>query len=293
MTAKLSLLLAYPYFDDDNHRLLKSVPRDWFRLIVDSGAFSAWNSGKPIKLDDYCRFLDSLENLRPFHAVQLDVVGDGEATARNYEIMKERGYDVMPVFTRGDTATRLDDYYATTDYIMVGGIVAKEKNQNYVKWFCEQNKGRKAHWLGFVNIPFIKVYKPESVDSSAWFSGSVYGTMSLYRGKGELVQLARADLAKAPSPETRALFRGVGIEPGQFCHLAKDVTWSRPWGYDGRRWDKPAPGMVQFVSTLSHIRRSIEVEKRLGTKVYLACSNAKVNEMLFRAYEYLGERHLL
>ena len=141
--AKLNVLVAYPYFSQSTREVLEANAGT-YRLIVDSGAFTAWNTGKEIKLDDYCAFLDTIAHLRPFHAVQLDVFGDPEASQRNYETMVSRGYDVMPVFTRGESPEQLEHLYTLTDYIMFGGIVIGGKNRNYIKWFVNANKGRKA-----------------------------------------------------------------------------------------------------------------------------------------------------
>lgn len=175
----LNVLVAFPYWGALVTEQLKTLDRSEYRLIVDSGAFSAWNRGAKIELDDYCRFLDSISQFRPFYAVQLDVFGDPEASFRNLMVMRERGYDVMPVHTRGDSVEMLNRYYEMTDYIMFGGIVVGSENRGYVKWWLQQNQGRKAHWLGFVDVPFIKVYRPESADSTSWMTANIYGLLRL------------------------------------------------------------------------------------------------------------------
>lgn len=293
MTKKLNLLLAYPYFDQANIDLLKNTNTNKYRLIVDSGAFTAWNTGKKIELDDYCRFLDKIEFLRPFNAVQLDVFGNPDETFKNLIKMKSRGYEVMPVFTRGDSLERLEEMYEFTDYIMFGGIVIGGSNKNYVKWFLNKNKNRKAHWLGFVNIPFIKMYKPESVDSSSWTGAARFGNMGLYYGNGLIKTLSKKDFAKKPSIDVLKNARKIGIEMDQLSKLGFEETWTKPWYFDGKDWSKPKPGMAQFVSTLSHLKRSIEVEKNLGTKVYLAGNHDRINKTLLWAQEYLASRGII
>lgn len=228
------------------------------RLIVDSGAFTAWNTGRTILLDDYCRFLDSIEDLRPFYAVQLDVFGQPDQTYKNFLIMKERGYDVMPVFTRGDTLERLEEFYSKTDYIMFGGIVTGGKNREYVKWFLSQNKGRKCHWLGFVDMPFIKAKKPESVDSSSWASAARYGTLKLYKGYGQFRSCHRSDFAKPPTKEIRELLTLHGVSQKEMALMSQEKNW------------RGLNSMSQQVNARAAILHSVEVEKHIGTKVYLA-----------------------
>ena len=102
---KLYILIAYPYFNNRMYSYLLERRKKYndFELIIDSGAFTAWNTGINISLDNYCKFLDSISSLEPFHAVQLDVVGNPDETYKNYLNMRDRGYDVMPVFTRGSS----------------------------------------------------------------------------------------------------------------------------------------------------------------------------------------------
>jgi len=90
---KINILIAYPYFSKAVIKKLREMERCEYRLIVDSGAFTAWNTGKKIELDDYCKFLDSISEFAPYRAVQLDVLGDPEKSWVNYKIMKERGQD--------------------------------------------------------------------------------------------------------------------------------------------------------------------------------------------------------
>lgn len=290
---KLNLLVAYPYLNTKaNIELISRQRRSDFNLIVDSGAFTAWNTGKVIRLDDYCRFLDSIAHLQPFHAVQLDVFGDPEASYANLQIMLKRGYKVMPVFTRGDSLERLEEYYTLTDYIMFGGIVIGGKNQNYVKWFLERNKGRKCHWLGFVNLPFIKKYRPESVDSSSWSGSARFGGLHLHMGAGHMKRFDKQDFTKKPTDDLLIAASRIGIKYEELKLLSSDVCWSRAWSYYGDRWNEPIRGMAQFISTMAHIMRGYDIEKRLGTKVYLAGAGEIQNKTIFTALALLKERKI-
>ena len=257
---KINILIAYPYFSKAVIKKLREMERCEYRLIVDSGAFTAWNTGKKIELDDYCKFLDSISEFAPYRAVQLDVFGDPEKSWVNYKIMKERGYETMPVFTRGESLETLELMYNETDYIMLGGVVVREKNKNYVKWFLNRNNGRKCHWLGFVNMPFIKHYKPESVDSSAWKSAVRFGKLSLYKGNGEITIINKHVFKKKPDTVTANRFEKLGLNPDNIRKISENGSWV----------DK---GYAHQVSTISHLYRSFEVEKKLGTKIYLATAS--------------------
>lgn len=181
---KLNILIAYPYFSETNIRILEEAGREIpIRLIIDSGAFTAWNTGREITLSGYCEFLDRvlprLSHLE-LEYVQLDVFNEPERTYDQLHQMLRSGYTPMPVFTRGDTLERLDEYYSLHDYLMFGGITIGGKNQNYVKWFMENNHNRKVHWLGFTRQDFLYVYRPTSCDSSSIASEHRFGNIAIF-----------------------------------------------------------------------------------------------------------------
>ena len=110
-SVKLNILVAFPYFSQNIYKFLMDKDPSTFRLIVDSGAFTAWNTGKHISMEDYCKFLKTIPSHWEYKAVQLDVYGNPEQTYTNYLRMLDAGYkDVMPVFTRGDTVERLKNF---------------------------------------------------------------------------------------------------------------------------------------------------------------------------------------
>ena len=80
---RLNILVAYPYM---NPQVIESLRRcgSWLRFTLDSGAFTAWKAGKPIELDDYCRFLEQLP-IKPWRYFTLDVIGNPDGTLKNYE----------------------------------------------------------------------------------------------------------------------------------------------------------------------------------------------------------------
>ena len=284
----INILVAYPYFKEPIYNYLLTLDHSKYSLIVDSGAFTAWNTGKIIKLDEYCKFLDSIEKLKPFHAVQLDVFGNPEESWKNFLTMKSRGYDVMPVFTRGENLVMLENMYKETEYIMFGGVVTGRSNKNYVKWFQERNGSRKVHWLGFVNMDFIKKYKPTSVDSSSWCGAARFGNLFLYEKYGDMKTFKKNDFIKSPSKEIITLASNIGVTFSELKYLGYKAAWS------GQRATVPTPtdvkGTAHFMTTLTHVLRMIEVEKHFGTKIYLACGGVQQIQLIHTALKFLKSR---
>lgn len=277
----LNLLVAYPYWTDRIAALLREIPH---RLIVDSGAWTAFNSGKEITLDGYCRFLDGLKG--DFHAVQLDVFGQPEASWRNFLTMRERGYDVMPVFTRGDTLERLEEMYSLTDYVMFGGVVQGGGNKGYLKWIMERNRGRKIHWLGFTQIDFLKHYRPTSVDSSSWVPGR-FGACAYYTGSGDL-KTFRKSRDKPPREFFEACVRS-GAEPWMPWAMAKNVAWTNSAKGGTETTPDNPKGMVSLLSAMAHLHRAKDIERVLGTRVYFAVPTYDLLELLIHAARLRGD----
>lgn len=60
---KANILVAFPYFSKQIQKTLDNTDPNDFRLIIDSGAFTAWNLNKEISFDDYCTFLKIYLNI--------------------------------------------------------------------------------------------------------------------------------------------------------------------------------------------------------------------------------------
>jgi hypothetical protein len=293
-THRLNILVAYPYFDKDMEKVLSKVPHDEYRLIVDSGAFSAWNSGHEIKLDDYCEFLRRIEGkFAPFRAVQLDVYGNPQATMVQYREMRDRGLDVMPVFTRGDTPEALDYFCSTADYLMFGGIATgRDNNRNYVKWFMEmlrkEHPGKQVHRLGFTDMDFVKVFRPASLDNSSHTIGMRFGHFHLYKGGGVLAVYGRKDFARRPDPTLVGLMEKMGFGFEEMRKLAQAEAWvGHTWQFSDLR------GFMCLAGMVAHVYRAYEVERRLGTKIYLACAKEYQIRMVFEARRWLIQKGII
>lgn len=267
---KLNLLVAYPYLKGG---IVKSITeaQDDIRLVVDSGAFTAWKAGKPIELDDYCRFLDGLP-VKPWRYFTLDVIGDPHGTMRNYETMLKRGYTPVPIFTRGEDPSVIDDLYKTSDVVGVGGLVGTQGNTGFVNGIMEKIAGRKVHLLGFTRMDFLRAYRPYMCDASSWESGARFASLPLYMGEGRTQVVKKADFAKPPSPEIMAIIRRYGIDP---YSLRKSASWTG--GYSQSRRLCAASGVAM----------SLDVERNLGTLFFLAVAAHCGLTLLIDGYRYL------
>lgn len=236
------------------------------RLLVDSGAFTAWKAGKTIKVDDYCNFLEKLP-VTPFKYFALDVVGNPKETLKNYETMLARGFKPIPIFTRGEDPSVLEDYYKTSDIVGVGGLVGTLRNKGFVKGIMKIVGKRKVHLLGFTSLPFLKLFKPYMVDSSSWESSGRYGNAPLYLGRGLPIVMLTKDTVTPMLRDIRVLH---AIEK---CNLKpNDFLTKSHWNGGKSITRRLAARSMRFFSE--------DVFTNLGVNMFLAAAGPLAVELL-------------
>lgn len=277
-TPRLNLLVAYPYCKPGVFEVLKNQTLP-YRFLLDSGAFTAHNAGKVITLDDYCRFIEAMP-IKPWRYFQLDVVGDPEKTARNYEKMLERGFTPVPVFTHNESLSRLDELYETSDLVALGGLVGNKNRKAIVRRVMNHAKGRKIHLLGFTNEQYLKFYKPYMCDSSSLAATEMYGRLAIYCGRGEMIGLNKSDFISRPKREILEILTRWGFDPKL---LAKKENWVN---YN----DMNRESLHQEISFYSWVLKSVDYEKNLKTKLFLSVAHPGQVMVLFRNFKRILER---
>ena len=294
---KLNILVAFPYFSNGIRKELEKQDPERFRLIVDSGAFSAHNSGHEIKLDDYCDFITGLQPSFPdMEYVQLDVVFDEQGTKDNYQEMLRRGFDPCPVFTRGASQDYFKELLALDKYIFVGGVQRGKGAPNFAKWVLENSGGykeHKVHLLAFVRPDFINHYKPYSVDASSWTSAARYGQL-LYYTKGRLKSMHKKDFAKMPKQAFLDSCKELKIPFNVVKKLRLNGSWksTTKFVYDEDP-NTPSETLGLFINTLNYIYYSIKAQNEVGTKIYMAVGDSSQLRLMFQCYDFLKERGVI
>lgn len=250
----LNILVAYPYMKPDVIRILYEN-QDKIRFLLDSGAFTAWKAGKPIALDDYCRFIESLP-FKPWRYFTLDVIGNPEKSFENYQIMLKRGFNPIPIFTRGEDIKMINEYYKTSDVVGIGGLVGTKGNKGFVKGIMKVVGDRKVHWLGFTDKNFVKHYRPYSCDSSSLTMAVRFATFKLFNIKnGQWIKLGKKDFMSKPKKEIVEIISGYGFSVDDF---AKSKNWHEPIG------------LGEQISFSSHVRASLYYFKKANVFYFLA-----------------------
>jgi hypothetical protein len=164
-----ALLVSYYYLEPFLKNQHRYRYRDW---VMDSGAFSAENSGKKISLQKYIDCcLDLLAKDPTLTEVfALDVIGDAEASLKNCEEMWRQGVPAIPTFHQKEPEEFLTQMAKDYPKIALGGG-ALERGDFKLAWL-EQCFARvwpkKIHGFGMSSEAIIFGLPFHSVDATNW-----------------------------------------------------------------------------------------------------------------------------
>lgn len=156
-------------------------------VIIDSGAFSVWNKGGSIDIDDYLNFCKTLPKNWTF--INLDVIPKTGSSAKEIEKCCEEGYEnylylkqhlvnVMPVYHYGDDIKWLHKFIESSDYI--GISPANDTHENVKREFLKEvfsitRDKVKTHGLGYSSLEGCKMFPFYSIDSISYKSFNING----------------------------------------------------------------------------------------------------------------------
>lgn len=144
--------------------------------MLDSGAFTAHTQGTDVDIDEYIAFVKQYDHLFTGGIITLDVIGDGEASYRNWHYMRKAGIDAFPVYHLKTDEKWLEKYLKETDRIGLGVLPAGSTKAKMLaldylwkKYLLDGDNKFKAriHGLGLTALSMITRYPWDSIDSSA------------------------------------------------------------------------------------------------------------------------------
>lgn len=179
------------------------------KIFLDSGAFSAWNKGSEIKLEEYCEFvyynMDIIyKDGNTFMIAGLDSIGDPLKTYQNLKLMESYGIYTIPCFHLGEDERYLQYYLENYEYISIGGMVGTPAKQ-LIPWlnriwgqYLLNSNGEpkvKIHAFGITSFDIMWMYPWYSVDSSTWIQAASFG-MIMTAEYGNISVSAKSPSAK-------------------------------------------------------------------------------------------------
>jgi hypothetical protein len=204
-----------------------SYPR---QIMLDSGAFTAWNRGKPVSLDQvreyYARFLQCSDGLfEQVWLINLDVITDRTMTGDEKKAATERsdenfralrsefGDRVLPVFHQGEGKARLREVIEQADGYLCLSQTNKIPEDHRYRWtrlanYALRDLGSKAraHGLATTGNEMVREAGLFSGDSAAWVEHGKFGTVDLTQSThdvNKLILLTRVGRNRGKSREIR------------------------------------------------------------------------------------------
>ena len=267
---RLHVLVSYAYWSDPKHQeILDSIPQEW-NVMLDSGAFTNFTMGKPDPdLDAYAEFCDRNAG-RFWKVINLDRIGDPEASERNHQYLLDRGIPAIPVFTRGESLDRLLHMGTHHSLTCIGGIsqqVNAKAEQDYLTGVLRyvHRHRLQVHLLGVAGLSLFR-NRPYSGDSSTWLSCTRYGSAELfYRGK--FTRLSRTTHSR-PSIQVSNVLRSYGLTWEQVGDRAE---WSRAgWETEDRR-------SAVFLATVRSYMRLARAAARINSRQVFAATPSDIS----------------
>lgn len=168
-----ALLVSFYYLEPFLKARSAYVYRDW---ALDSGAFSAMNSGKVIDLEAYVVKAKELLATDPklTEVFALDVIGDWRASVRNAERMWAEGIPAIPTFHGGSPWDVLVGLARDYPKVALGGVAlhkAGEKERFAGQCFARVWP-KKLHGFGYGAERYLVKFPFHSVDATSWEVGA-------------------------------------------------------------------------------------------------------------------------
>lgn len=177
---------ALPYYEVYWNKLITKGSKP--RVIIDSGAFTAWRGGKPINIKDYATWSLAIKNqwspmMDSLVFMNLDVIGDQSESMVNQKTLETVGLNPIPIFTYGADLEILKVLLHEYDYLALGGLVHRKGIQSWLdkcfkvvmEDFRETGILKRIHLLGVCNEKLLLRYPCYSSDSSSWVRALVFG----------------------------------------------------------------------------------------------------------------------
>lgn len=271
MTGRVGILTSYL---DTGRAALTRVDRATdagVPVVFDSGAWSVFASGKTVDRDTHAAWVAARQAAGSrARYVGLDVIGDPDATWRNYQ-QQRRVAHVEPTLHYGEHPAAVDRLVADSPpWINLGGMVPMmkqpSKHRNVAAWIAAVRRripdSTRVHALGATHPAIGRLVAFDAVDSTFWLSAARYSVLALF---DPTTANWRRFGFRSRNPKTRA-------DGWDDTHT--DGRWLRDT-YDVNPTDlttDPDPAWIERLSIISHARYAAWLSERhqRDVIVYLA-----------------------
>ena len=173
---RVGIVFSYWLFRKNHPEIISKGFHDYFSydgpIMLDSGAYSAFNSGVNIQLEDYSSFLSAIDVQDNDIVVNLDVVGNTKKSRQNWiYLIKKFDFNILPVIHLPEKG----NFYLSENYVGLGGMVPAFKiNQpgsayDVASWLISLPYTTKKRYHGFgIGSPFHQIAFQDFLYSIDW-----------------------------------------------------------------------------------------------------------------------------
>lgn len=262
-------------------------------VLLDSGAFSAWNRGETIDVKDYITFVKANRHLVSNYVCldtipgsmgrmdrsQESIESSATASYKNQQIIKSAGLTPIPVFHQGERFDWLERYLADGEpYIGISPYM-RSTQSSLIKWLDEcfsrvtDSSGRalaKTHGFGVTSHDVMWRYPWHSVDSTTWAIAPAYGMLILPAcaadGSLDLRQPARQFYVGdgAISTDTRTRIDHLGDIGNEWLHKYAEICGTSVTAFRNDQYARTTAHIIYF-KLLEEQRGKVQFEHRRAT----------------------------
>lgn len=187
-----------------------------FMILIDSGAFSAWNRGLVINIDHYVQFIEKVKKIDTIHDIyfiNLDVIPHKKGTTptkvqietackkgiENYHYIKSKGHSTIHTFHQFEEFKYLDEIIKNCNDLNYIGISpandqSVESRNEWLKTIYYHIKTDvRTHVLGLTAKDSLEQFPCYSADSSSWINVKRFGELFDYH---DLVKEPKKNLTR-------------------------------------------------------------------------------------------------
>lgn len=251
------------------------------KLMLDSGAFTAWHGGAPVTLDKLIpwqkRVIKEVGADHDIVLISLDVMpgrpgtrptaaeikhGMDESKANFETLQQEHDVPVLPVYHGGEPLELRDYYLERCDYYCLS-MNQTWSEQNRVQWAREVHvDGVKTHGLAATGWRMLRATPWDSVDSASWIMAGAMGRIFWVDG-GKLTAL----MASGDSPALKK--RGQHIDTVSYRELLLEAVSRRGYDIEDLRADYRARWRWNFDIQYKELPPLLDRQQRVHVPINL------------------------
>ncbi len=211
--AEMPVLLSFAIYA----KWLDRYQQSFRRILIDSGAFSEFSSGKKVDLDEYIDWSERWRGHADAVAGLDDISGDWRRSLSNYE----RFDGGFPTFHESDPPELLDELVEISQergqWLGLGLLPPRNGKERWIREACDRiPEGIHVH--GWACRAYTNVRRIDSVDSTNWWRDGMAIRQKLpWLTYGEALEI----VVKRYQRETRTI-KDLKAEPSLFDAILQD-----------------------------------------------------------------------